>query len=436
MKGLIIGKGIAGWTLARRLLGYFDELAIVGPNEGLLEQFSGFEKGGHVYGIAAADKIERYGLKLRTHQHERRSYYMNMGTHPGYARWLDYPVQSSLPTAPKGVPTYKGQSLEDFGREAFGDEFYDSWYRPFNQRVWGVNPSMMDCDWTAGRVSLPKDSTSQWGPNNYFRWTPGDVIMDQVRFHDPKLKVINGEVRSVYPITDKRVAVEVRTSSYESISTLRTMYNVDHVFSTMPIEDLTNMVCGTTFSPRPLLRNVVTSYGLCLNKRYPFNFSWVYPDVASRVHRVTLISRYDDPNCAVDRLLLEVPSPATLKTKTFPPSHVSMLSREIINVLDALGIDESEVVRSRVCTHDGYPVPVQGHRDIVAGMKVFLRDSGIYSCGRWGSHGYYNVDHVLDDVDACVKMFELDKGKTSADDTTIEENYYTASFYYAKATQR
>lgn len=406
MNVIIIGSGLAAWRAARIIADAGNHrITMVAPNGGLMEGFRGYDKGGHVYGPGACAVARRHGVVIDSEPIVRNAFYYDRS----WQRW-PYPVQTSMGAEANPFPDYEGQSLESVGRHAFGDAFYESWFAPFNRRVWGLDPSEMDSNWMISRVPTASDSKS-WGPNSEFRWVPSDTILRQVMFQSPNMTRTTGVLRGI-----RATAKGIDTEFLVGSSTWR--YDGQHaVINTAPLTQFMRMFSSTRRKP-DVPRLPVTymrTYGVTTNEPYPYDqhnhpdksWTWAYGAIGEPVHRVTNFSAYTREDKMLGKFLFEVPI-TVAATNFHPPQEsgevaLSSIPYPITDAMQALGIRTTSIVHVAVQYHIGYPTPILGVQQTVANAKEVLASHGVFTCGRWGSHGYFNIDGVLEDAAAAAR---------------------------------
>lgn len=427
MKLVILGSGIAAWRAAREAVKTFDTVIMIGPDAGLLSSFFGYEQGGHVYGPSSQEALAGHGIVLDGPSIERKCFYYQGEALADY-REFPYPVQASWPSAVQNpFPAYAGQSLEEFAIAAFGESFYREWYGPFNKRVWGIDPHRMDSNWVIGRVSTASAGTKNWGPNSSFRWASGDTLLRQMMFQSPKLIGVSGVLKAIR--SDSGGHTVYASSTPPGIA--QAAFKCDAILSTIPLNILLDTV-PTDVAGWRFPYNYVTTYGVTTNVAHSGrDFTWVYSDLRSAVHRVTNFSRYTGEEAMVGKYLFEMPHAAStyhsgIDTRAQEMDPLS-LPYPITQAMRALGIDPGAVVHAARKTHMGYPVPTIDIQAEVAICKHELAKQNIFLAGRWGSHGYFNVDHTCNDAlaasEAMVSWF---------DKRSLPSTYTLTSHYYER----
>ena len=430
-KVVIAGAGVTGLRLAH-LLGKLgmEPLVVSWDCGGLIEQYEDngfkFDYGGHVYTPADADVVN---LMKRSHamKHDRNAVYLDLEEGE-----IPYPVQdyaTSVNTS-QFDKVADAKNLQELGAYAFGGKFYKDFFAPFNRRVWTADPIEMDVDWIKSRVKLPAahDVAKKWGPNATFLYAQGTAITSNMIADATKegANIIHGRIEGV-ALERKRLMVSnvkgTKHIEYESL------------FWTLPISKLSPHV---GISSSAFLMNYVLSAGIGFRDILPYDFHWAYFDVSLRPHRVTLLSRYhprNSPN-GKDSLLIEFPYrwpdyplprmfAPSLQMKTYVATHEEVHRNVANRVLEAtkLGIDRRMIEGASVGNTPGYPVPTLGIRKIVAETKKRLIAHGVYTAGRWGSWGYFNIDHCFKDAQAAVGWWLTSEPEEL-------DAYLTSRFYY------
>jgi hypothetical protein len=272
----------------------------------------------------------------------------------------------------------------------------------------------MDLDWTEGRVKAPTESKEKWGMNSDFWYAKGSDITGKL-MNDA---IAHGALIANGLVTD--VNQETHLLKVRKVDGQYTFVRYHRLFDTSGIF-LT------------LRRNRMLTIGIGLNHMLDRDFDWIYPKFGENqpVHRVTLLSRYGDgmtPTLKEDSLLLEIPymslgyldplSRAIVFSQT--DEQLKDLSRQMLmnaGFTDAGRYSIATVWRAKT---SGYPIPTIGHRNTVSEAKFKLFSKNIFLCGRWGSHGYFNLQHIYQDVRATMQ----------AESGSYFSDYLNSNFYY------
>jgi len=196
-------------------------------------------------------------------------------------KFFSYPVKADVATALKLGPVRLGKiigsyaqaslfprtpeaSLEDFLINRFGRELYNTFFKDYTEKVWGVPCSTISAAWGAQRIKGLNVSRAlanalsaplrriglAGGPTNtslierflYPKYGPGqmwETVADKVR-------ALGGEIR----FHQKVVGSEMRDLRMQSVTTQdietskRTWMPADYVISTMPVADLIDGMDG------------------------------------------------------------------------------------------------------------------------------------------------------------------------------------------------
>lgn len=414
-KNLIIGGGFAGLYLAY-ILG--DATIVEASNKvgGLLRGFKSpsnkftFDVGGHVYTSKDAPLAELMNASNANFIKERLAYF-------DYKLKVPYPIQYhaeqlGIQVTPNPLPAYDG--LSQLLRHEFGDELFKQILEPFNRRVWSTPPSKLAADWVAGRVAPMKDKTENWGPNGSFYYAMGEDILNTLLSRVKGTEILfNSPLRSV-DVEGKVAHVSVRNAK-----------NVTRGIQYERIFDTSGWLLWKYGGFLP--HNNVLTIGLGLNKRLQEDFHWWYNGTNNKspIHRVTLLSRYHDKLApeGKDSLLIEIPHEPldnlglieTVSDKYWTFGTIALLRQAGFQYVDEKDVDEIVIIKSK-----GYPIPVIGHRTRVAYAREGLRHKDAYLVGRWGAHGYYNLDHIM--LDAVASKY--------ASQGVAVEDYAWANYYY------
>jgi protoporphyrinogen oxidase len=419
MTTVIAGAGVTGLELAR-LLGKDKPIVVSEEIGGMLSSFGTkgftFDYGGHVY-TREDKRVNELMAEAGAIQHERVAYY-----HDSPTNWVPYPVQDNadkLGVKVEHVPAIGPRNLEEWALGEFGPEFYTKFFRPFNQRVWTVDPVEMSHDWITNRVKRTFERSKDWGPNAMFQYAPSKDITTvmQRRALDAGAGFRNGRIIDV--------DLEKQEITYRAVSVRkRQTIKYDRLFWTLPITWFAPMV---GVSSNQFISNSIQTVGVGLKAPLDMNhFNWMYGNISSPVHRVTWLSRYH-PSLAPDgkdSLIFELP----YRVSDIPPRReLSMGNIEIhapyhyikdLNGSEAYGIIKlagfTEYIKyidievAQLGVTKGYPVPTVNLRNVVSVVKQRLLKYQIKTVGRWGSWGYFNIDHCMNDAVVAVEGNEED----------------------------
>jgi hypothetical protein len=415
VENLILGCGFTALEFARHL----DSCVLVSADMGGLIKTHkigpfAFDLGGHVYTLDHPyiyDLMKAAGAQIHT---ERHAYYF------AGDRWVPYPVQAhaaDLGIELRPEPQKDPANLAEYAVSVFGRAFWDEFLGPFNRRVWGVSPHLLSKDWIYGRIKLPAENDEKWGANAQFAYAPGYRIVSSMLERIKSCDIVRGR------------AVEIDYAEH-------CVYTTAGSFKYANLFDTTGLALEDEVASKRLLQNYVAVIGIGFNKPLPFDFHWGYGKLGQPVHRITMLSRYHAENAPHwgDSLLLEIP---VISPDQLPDTVKIMLGKTptcwhfkaALDLIEAAGLSTAEELNA--CRPEvmftkltrAYPVPILGARQIVARQKAMLLEHNVYTLGRWGSHGYFNLQHLVEDVDATLDVFQ---NRVS----DLDHPYFTGSFYY------
>lgn len=435
---VIVGAGVTGLRIAK-LLGDKKPLLVSWDMGGMLGSYEEkgftFDFGGHVY-TTADEVLTGIMKKSGGIKHERKAVYIKQPD----AIHVPYPVQDhadllgiSVEPDPLLEHLKPFHNMQGLGNAYFGRRFYNDFFAPFNRRVWCVDPVEMDADWIANRVKLPSEKKESWGPNAEFWYAPSaDIINTMViEANEAGAEIWSGFKVEELNLRKKQIRFKPTKGSKPEMIEYKVLY------WTLPIRDLAIKI---GISPFAFRSNNILAVGIGLRDILPWDhFNWAYFDVELRPHRMTLLGRYHpkmSPN-GKDSLLIEFPyagphwpEPDFASKRFFgQPEYAKSIAvhRNVaMRALDEAMIFDIEARYVEVAMMSktlGYPIPTIGIRNIVAEAKIRLLKDSVFTAGRWGSWGYFNLDHCFADARAAVGA------SITMCEEEIEEYLYSR-FYY------
>lgn len=420
---VVVGAGPCGLACGRELrsLGHEDWIVYErgeqpGGHAGSVVDPVGFtwDQGGHVvfshYG--EFDRILEEMLGDDVYEHERSSY-VRVGD-----RWVPYPFQNNLRhLAPQdayrclvGLIDARGANgTESFGawlEGTFGEGITELFMRPYNTKVWGVEPERMSATWIAERVSVVDHRRALrnvllglddigWGPNNTFRFPrsggTGEIYrrlaatLDDRVLYEHEVVAIDARQRLV------RFA-DGGTDGYEAL------------VSTMPLDRLVAALLDCPADVRAaaatLEHNGAWIVGVGCERPLADDRSWLYfADPSVPFYRVTNFAKYAAANVPG----ADTARYSSLLTETSysqqRPRDRGSIETAVVEGLVATELLEPDVQLASVHTIDveyAYPIPTRRRDEALAVVQPWLRERGIYSRGRFGSWRYEigNMDHA------------------------------------------
>ncbi|OGH99906.1 MAG: hypothetical protein A2Y25_05440 [Candidatus Melainabacteria bacterium GWF2_37_15] len=311
-------------------------------------------------------------------------------------------------------PIKPEKNLEDFFINRFGKELYNTFFKDYTEKVWGVPCTQIKPDWGAQRIkglSITKailhffrktNETSLIDKFLYPKFGPGqmwekvaEIVSDkggQVLLNHKviKLKTEDGKVTQV----TAQITVTGET----------TTLNCDYCISTMPIRDLidslqTEVPDDVKNVANGLVYRDFKTVGLLLHKlKVDMPDNWVYIQERDvKVGRLQVFNNWspymvDDPNKIW--LGLEYFCNEGDELWTMPDNEFIEFAKDELQKIDI--IDKKDVVDAVVIAMPkAYPAYF-GTYDNLKTVKDFVdKIPNLYLIGRNGMHKYNNMDHSM-----------------------------------------
>ena len=348
-------------------------------------------------------------------------------------RFVPYPLQNNVHHLPQAMQDACLQGLKDRGvpmmpsravtfekwiATTFGEGLGEAFMRPYNRKVWTVDPSQMSSGWVGERVAVPDLNAireaceraaaqggpgdgrdTAWGPNSTFRYPAkggtGAIWKAVAAALPAGWLQTHREVTSI-DLAEKRV--HLRHTERGTSTSLP----YDYLINTLPVDRMLRLAGYDVIADKikPVYSSTVV-IGLGMRGKPPealANRCWVYfPQTNIPFYRVTVFSNYSDDH---------VPAPGETWSLMCEMAHrpdVKVDPNEIVeqtvaSLADNMGWIKREDVVSKWHTHleHGYPVPYMGRDEAIEPLLQGLEQShGILSRGRFGAWKYEvaNQDH-------------------------------------------
>jgi protoporphyrinogen oxidase len=512
---IIIGAGPAGLTAAYELLQRTDVLPVVLEASDLMGGISRtvnykgnrIDIGGHRF-FSKSDRVMNWWLNILPMQkvadpRQTITYQRRSTTIEGNAnapdpesedrvmlvrqrrsriyfnrRFFDYPISLSPDTLMKlGLrrtirigfsylraalfPIRDERNLEQFFINRFGRELYETFFKSYTEKVWGVPCDEISAEWGAQRVkglsilkavahfakkvfsrggdiAQKKTETSLIEQFLYPKFGPGQMWDEVARI----VRERGGQVLT------RRVVTKILTNGNRRVTGVRvraadgreTDYAADYVFSSMPVRSLVRALDQpapenvANVSEGLMYRDFIT-VGLLLDELRVresdgglIRDNWIYiqePDV--RVGRMQVFNNWS-PYMVADRgkvwIGLEYFCNATDPIWSWPDDE---MARFAIEELDRIGIASAKDVRDSVVIRMPKTYPAYfGTYDRFGEVREFTdRFDNLFLVGRNGMHKYNNQDHSM--LTAMVAVDNIAAGRTDKAnlwEINTEEEYH------------
>jgi len=348
----------------------------------------------------------------------------------------------------KIFPIHNEQNLEEFFINRFGRELYDTFFKSYTEKVWGVPCHEISAAWGAQRIKglsitraiLHILKNSRGRGNDIGQKNTETSLIE--RFYYPKLgpglmwetcaeKITEAGGKIEMEVEVDRVLVEgKRIKGVEAVDGKtgeRKIYEADYVISSMAVQDLVRAIGNTVpgemkqISDGLIYRDFLT-VGLLVNKlklREPdgsiglIKDNWIYiqePDV--QVGRLQIFNNWSpymaaDPNTVWVGLEYFCNEGDALWNK----DDESMIKLGIEELSEIGIIDQSEVLDATVIRQEKTYPAYFGTYDRFRELRNYLDEfENLFLIGRNGMHRYNNQDHSM--LTAMITVENISKGES------------------------
>ncbi len=310
------------------------------------------------------------------------------------------------------------RSFEDWVVRAFGRRLYETFFRSYTEKVWGIPCAEISADWAAQRIrGLSLLSLLRSFISGQARGRPvAKTLTDHFRYppHGPGevwervagiIKSKGGEVR----MGERVIAIKCKEGHATSLTTesidRRRTYLADNLISTMPLAQLVSALDpappdGIIASAARLRYRSFITVALILDQAEVFADNWIYihdPDV--KVARIQNFKNWSAEMVPDQRLTM-------LGLEYFCSDHDELWSssdEQLVAIakdeVAKLGLAQSSTVIDGTVVRQGKAYPMYDHeyRDNVAQIRAFLKSAAanLQVVGRNGMHKYNNQDHAM-----------------------------------------
>ncbi len=316
-------------------------------------------------------------------------------------------------------PTKEERSFEDWICNRFGKRLYNTFFKTYTEKVWGMPCTEISADWAAQRIkglslistiknALLTKQLKQKGDViktlidafDYPEKGPGmmwELVADEIQTKNCKLKM-QSSVEKIYWKPGKITALETNAAGEREV-----IEGTDFI-SSMPIQELVRKM-----DPRPpqevleaadkLAYRDFLTVSLIVNKAELFQDNWIYihdPDV--KVGRIQNFKNWSpsmvpDPakTClGLEYFCFEGDGLWSMSDKDLVALGIRELG--VLGLVDPNDVEDGAVVRMP----KAYPVYDGVYVDAIDTIRDFLlRVPNMYLVGRNGMHKYNNQDHSM-----------------------------------------
>ena len=464
-KIIVVGAGPAGLTAAYELIKYTDYSVIVleesDSNGGIARtvKYNGnyMDLGGHRL-FSKVERVNEWWNEILPLQNKERTpnsdfsdevmLFRNRFSHIFFnGKMIKYPISVNMDTLSSlglketillGISYIKSMmnkreenNLEDFYINRFGLRLYKLFFEKYTEKLWGVNPSKMPCDWGRQRVkgvsvssflSRKKNQETSLIDGFYYPKYGVGQLWDVVA---QKIQNQNGNI--IY--NAKVVGIQQNDSSVNQVKYILNgkeyTEECDFLISSMPLSDLIIALNDvpqeiSEIASRLEFRNFIT-VGIQINKELLrqsllFNESgglikdqWLYVnDNRVNLQRLQIYNNWSaymlSDNDTYISLGLEYFCGDDDKIWTMNDTEIIKLAiSELITVgfiNDEKSVEQFHVER----VSKAYPSYVGSYKHIRIVQDYLNQIANLYCVGRNGQHRYNNIDHSM-----CTSFLAVEK---------------------------
>jgi protoporphyrinogen oxidase len=409
---IILGGGLAGLAAGHASGAPVYEAAATTGGKAASRSVDGFvfDHGIHVLQTRNRRLLGRLGeWGVQFEDHRRSGYIYSHG------RYHAYPFQvntARLPMAvrlrcvsgflcrPRRAPV---RSYEEWMHRHLGGGFAETFLIPYSEKFWTVHPREMTCEWVASRVPTPRLR---------------EVLRGAVREHDSGLGT---HVTFRYPRTSSHAAgygviarslegqgVDVHTGMRATrIDTAKSLVEFNgrifmrykHLISTLPLPQLVDLLVDAPEQIRRaasrLRHNSIFVVNLGVDRSRLSPMHWVhFPEREFPFFRISFPSNFTEGLAPAGTSSVA----AEVAYSDWKPLRRQSIVEEVIDGLRRVGVLRREdviLVRDTMEITDGYVIYDRFRRPAVHAIHTYLRQRGIYPCGRYGHWAYLWSDQAI-----------------------------------------
>lgn len=460
-KAIIIGAGPAGLTAAYELLEKTDIIPVIYEQTQFIGGISRtadykgnkIDIGGHRFFSKSELIVDWWKNIMEMPVRSRISRIFFMG------KFFKYPISLNPETISnlgfyrifkiglsylkiKIFPIKKEENLEDFFINRFGKELYETFFKDYTEKIWGVPCPNINASWGAQRVkglSISKaimhffkktNETSLIDQFMYPKYGPGE-LWEQVA---ARIMEKGGKIY----LNHRVVGLKTEQNNIKEVIVENSDLNIkfsdkaDYCFSSMPVKELVNSLDHHTeireISEGLLYRDFIT-VGLLLNKiKLPLPDNWIYvQERAVKLGRIQVFNNWSvDMVNAPDKIWLgleyfcnegdELWNKTDEEFKKFAIEELVKIN--LINKNDAV---DAVVIRQK----KAYPAYFGAYERFDEIKNYLNKYENLYLIGRNGMHRYNNMDHsMLSAITAVENIINGVKTKENIWNINTEKAYH------------
>jgi protoporphyrinogen oxidase len=304
---------------------------------------------------------------------------------------IGYPIENFLYQLPETIVDQiikdllkddihnEATNFKDFLISKFGITLYETYFKPYNEKIWQSKLDKIPLEWLEGKLPMPNKKDIFL--DNIFRKNEQNMVHSSFLY--PKK---GGSQFIVDKLAEKQNIIHENVYSIK-FSNNKVIVNDEYLFDKLiftgnikdAIENKVFKLDGFDFDYSDFPFNSTTN-ALC-SGGIDNDYSWVYlPDKEIKAHRIIMTGNFSKNNSKNEKSF--VVEFSGLYDKEFVTSEIKKINKNI-RVLDYNIAKYSYVLHS------------ENTKSKVLKIKTFLKDKNIFLLGRFAEWEYYNMDTAI-----------------------------------------
>lgn len=421
MKIAILGGGFAGLSVALHLDPKFEVTLFEAERQlgGLCRSFEfeglSYDIGPHIFfsknQAVLKEILSLSGNLMESHERSNQIWYDR--------NLVKYPFENYLGLLPPPVRDYclhtfvenpyrdfEPTNMLQFFLSRFGEGITQTYLRPYNEKIWKFDPAYLDLQMVE-RIPRPPMQDVIDGANG----NPKEGYTHQLHFYYPKAGGAQSLIdalreklpQNVHVLSDTRVVKVEKEKDRWRVATSRGEFSVDKIINCMPLKVLLPRLAlarpERVDSAFAQIRHNSLCYGLAVFKKDAVgkNFSFNFPQPEFLCHRISKVNFLGKNRNVSERsgFLFEATYGNGTELSRLSDDEIrdriarDMAITQFVDPADFIGI---EIRREELA----YVLYDLNHRTATDSILGFLREHGVFCCGRFAENEYLNTDHVFE----------------------------------------
>lgn len=271
-------------------------------------------------------------------------------------------------------------NFKEFLQKRFGETLYNTYFKPYNEKIWRSDLSQVPLDWLEGKLPMPSVEDILY--NNFNHVVERQFVHSTFYYEKEggSQFIINRlaeglDIRVSTPITSLRYERPywfVRDELYDAIVFCGNIRYLPDILEGVDIQPWAQSIRDLQFHG--------TTTVFCELEQNPY--SWIYlPDSSFRAHRIICTGNFAPSNNAESHF-------------TGTVEFTDEISKEdILLQLEKLPLPAKYIThRYHPCT---YPIQYKNTRAMLQSFKQSMAENQLYMTGRFVDWEYYNMDAAI-----------------------------------------